>query len=78
MKVVRQHPKAGHHKGLPDFIEMESKPDADPKDDAESETPKTPEDAVKKLTPVPAQEKISPPLSATMGGDDVVIPVGKH
>jgi len=78
MKVGRQPPKARPYKGSPTFIQMESTPDADPKDDGESESLGTPEDAVKKLTPVPGQEKICPPLSATMGGDDVVIPLQKH
>lgn len=36
---------------------------------------RTPEDAVKEpLTPVPAIDEINPPLSATLGGDDVVTP----
>lgn len=36
---------------------------------------KTPEDAVKEpLKPVPAIDEINPPLEATLGGDDLVIP----
>ncbi len=39
---------------------------------------KTPEDAVKEpLTPVPVVDKINPPLKATLGGDDLVIPLDK-
>ena len=39
---------------------------------------KTPEDAVKEpLTPVPAIDEINPPLKATLGGDDLVIPLDK-
>jgi|GEM_PF-2206694 len=40
---------------------------------------KTPEDAVKEpLTPVPAIDDINPPLKATLGGDDLVIPLDKN
>lgn len=39
---------------------------------------RTPEDAVKEpLTPVPAIDEINPPLKATLGGDDLVIPLDK-
>ena len=39
---------------------------------------KTPEDAVKEpQEPVPAVDEITPPLEATLGGDDVVIPMEK-
>lgn len=39
---------------------------------------KTPEDAVKEpQEPVPATDEINPPLEATLGGDDVVIPMEK-
>lgn len=40
---------------------------------------KTPEDAVKEpLIPVPAIDEINPPLQATLGGDDLVIPLEKE
>lgn len=40
---------------------------------------KTPEEAVKQpvTEPVPAQDDISPPLEATLGGDDLVTPMEK-
>lgn len=39
---------------------------------------KTPTEAIKEpLTPVPAVDEINPPLEATLGGDDVVIPLEK-
>ncbi len=78
MKVVTQHPKNRPLKESTTFIKMESTTDADPSNDDKSDSPATPEDAVKMLTPVPSQEKIRPPLSSTLGGDDVVIPVDKH
>ncbi len=40
---------------------------------------KTPEDAVKEpLTPVPVIDDIKPPLEATLGGDDLLVPGKKE
>jgi hypothetical protein len=74
------NPTAGPYNGAPTFIKMESPPEPKPSDrDDDSDKNKknkTPEDAVKEpLVPVPAQDEINPPLSATLGG--VVMPVKK-
>ena len=63
------------------FIRMESTPDPKPKDkdtDRDDDTQASDEAIKEPLTPVPAQDEINPPLEATLGGDDVVIPMEKH
>lgn len=53
-------------------------PEMDPSEKQDDDNiERTPEDAVKEpLTPVPAIDEINPPLEATLGGDDLVIPLG--
>lgn len=82
--ILDLNPTAGAHNGAPTYIKMESPPEQKPNgpdrddDDHNDNTNKTPEDAVKEpLTPIPVQDQINPPLSATLGGDDVVIPLDK-
>lgn len=51
-----------------------------PAENPDNDIRKTPEDAIKEpvTEPVPAQDDISPPLEATLGGDDVVTPLEKN
>ena len=68
-------PAAETNKGAATFIKMEGTPDPKPQNDDDGKN-KTPDNAVKEpLTPVPAEDEINPPLSATLGGDDVVLPL---
>lgn len=68
-------PAAETKMGAATFIKMEGTPDPKPQNDDDDKN-KTPDNAVKEpLTPVPAQDEINPPLSATLGGDDVVLPL---
>lgn len=73
------NPSAGPFEGSPTFIKMEGGPDRKqddekPDDDEPGSTPaEIP--VTEPLTPIPMQDEVNPPLQATLGGDDVVIPL---
>lgn len=69
---------AGPLEGSPTFIKMEGNPDKQddekPDDDEPGSLPaEVP--VTEPLTPIPMHDEVNPPLQATLGGDDVVIPL---